>query len=75
MCRTHDQIKNRKRGHRKVGEFRKKLMIPKSEISQCAEHMIKSKIGKIFVSEKILEEYCIKSYEIDPYFYEYNEKK
>ena len=46
MCRTHDQIKNRKRGHRKVGEFRKKLMIPKSEISQCAEHMIKSKIGK-----------------------------
>ena len=50
-------------------------MIPKSEISQCVEHMIKSKIGETFVNEKILEEYCVKIYEIDPYFYEHYEKK
>ena len=50
-------------------------MIPKSEISQCVEHMIKSKIGETFANEKILEEYCVKIYEIDPYFYEHYEKK
>ena len=49
-------------------------MIPISEISQCVEHMVKSKIGKIFVKEKIVEEYCVKFYEIDPYFYEHNKK-
>ena len=42
-----------KRCHRKIGELRKKLMIPTSEISQCVEHMIKSTTRKIFVNEKI----------------------
>ena len=37
--------------------------------------MIKSKIRKIFANEKVLEEYCLKIYEIDRYFYEYYEKK
>ena len=37
--------------------------------------MIKSKIRKIFGNEKVLEEYCLKIYEIDRYFYEYYEKK
>ena len=32
--------------------------------------MSKSKIGNIFVNEKILEENSVKIYEIDPYFYE-----
>ena len=50
-------------------------MIPESEIPQYVEHMIKSKIGKIFVNEKILPEYRVKSYEINPCFYEYYEKK
>ena len=62
-----------KRCHRKIGEFRKKLMIPKSEISQCAEHMIKSTTRKIFVNEKIKN--SVKVYEIDLYFYEYYGKK
>ena len=31
-------------------------MIPDYEISKCPEHKIKSKIGTIFVNEKILEE-------------------
>ena len=46
-------------------------MIPESEILQCKEHIAKSEIGKMFANEKILEEYCVKIYEIDPYFYEH----
>ena len=45
----------------KIDEFKRKLMIPESEIPQNVENMIKSKIGKIFVNEKILAEYCVKS--------------
>ena len=50
-------------------------MIPDFEISKCPEHEVKSKIGTIFVNEKILEEYSVKIYEIDPYFYEHYRKK
>ena len=46
-------------------------MIPDSEITECPEYEVKSKIGNIFVNEKILEEYSVKIYEIDPYFYEH----
>ena len=46
-------------------------MIPESEISECREHEVKSRIGNIFVNEKILEEYSVKIYKIDPYFYEH----
>ena len=31
-------------------------------------------MGKIFVNGKILEEYCVRIYEIDPYFYEKYER-
>ena len=48
----------KKRGERKIDRFRKKLMIPESEISECPEREVKSKIGNIFVNEEILEEYC-----------------
>ena len=44
-------------------------MIPESEISESLEYKVKSKIGNIFVNEKMLEEYSVKTYEIDPYFY------
>ena len=65
----------KKRGIRAIDGFRKKLMIPDFEISKCPEHEVKSKIGTIFVNEKILEEYSVKIYEIDLYFYEnYKEK-
>ena len=50
-------------------------MIPDNEISVCPEYEVKSKIGTIFVNEKILEEYSVKIYEIDPYFYEHYKKK
>ena len=65
----------KKKGERRVGEFRKKLKIPRYEISPCAEQKIKLKIGKIFGEEKILEECCVKIYEINFYFYEHYEEK
>ena len=50
-------------------------MIPESEISQCPEHETKLNIRNIFVKDKILGEYSVKIYEIDPYFYgRYKEK-
>ena len=62
-----------KRGQ-KIDRFRKKLMAPESEISECPEYKVKSEIGNIFVNEKLLEEYSVKIYEIDPYFYELYKK-
>ena len=39
------------------------------------EHVVKSKIGTIFKKEKILEEYSVRIYEIDPYFCEQYKKQ
>ena len=65
----------KKRGIKAIDGFRKKLMIPDYEISESIEHVVKSKIRAIFVHEKIIEEYSVKIYEIDPYFYEHYRKK
>ena len=65
----------KKRGIKAIDGFRKKLMIADYKTSVSIEHVAKSKIGTIFVNEKILEEYSVKMYEIDPYFYEYYKKK
>ena len=65
----------KKRGIKAIDGFRKQLLIPDFEISKCQKHEIKSKIGAIFLNEKILEEYSVKNYEIDPYFYERYRKK
>ena len=65
----------KKRGIRAIGGFRKRLMIPDHEISVSIEHVAKSKIGTIFANEKILEEYSVRIYETDPYFYEHYKKK
>ena len=67
-------MKERGKRKRKTDELRKKLMILKSEISKFPEYEVKSKIGNIFVNEKILKEYSVKIYEIDPYFYEHYKK-
>ena len=64
----------KKRGVRSAESFRKKLFIPEHEIYESIEHRLKSKIGKIFVNEEILEEYSVKICEIDPYFSEHYEK-
>ena len=50
-------------------------MTPDSEITECLEHEVISKIGNIFVNEKILEEYSVKIYEIDPHFYKHYRKE
>ena len=63
------------RGIRAIDGFRNKLMILDSEISKCPEFEVKSKIGKFFKKHDLLEEYSVKIYEIDPYFYEHYEKK
>ena len=60
---------------RAIHGFRKKLMIPDSEIPKCLELEVKSKIGKKFKNQNPLEEYSVRIYEIDPYFYEHYEKK
>ena len=70
MTTVIKRCKSEKKKRRK-----KILIIPDSEISECPEHEVKSKIGNIFVNEKILEEYSVKIYEIDPYFYEHYGKK
>ena len=49
-------------------------MIPDYEMFVLIEHVLKSKIGKIFANEKILEEHSVKIYEIDRYFYEHYKK-
>ena len=59
----------------KQTDLEKKLMIPESEISECPEHEVKSKRGNMFVIEKILEEYSLMVYKIDPYFYEHCKEK
>ena len=43
-------------------------MTPDSEIPACPEFEVKLKIGKLFMNEKILEEYSVKIYEIGPFF-------
>ena len=58
------EVKERGKRKRKTDELRKKLMIPKSEISKFPEYEVKSKIGNIFVNEKIMKEYSVKIYEI-----------
>ena len=64
----------KKRGERKIDRFRKKLMIPESEISECPEREVKSKIGNILSMRKYLKN-IVKIYKIDPYFYEHYRKK
>ena len=63
------------RGIRAIDRFRNKLMIPDSEIPKCPEFEVKSKIGKIFRKHNPLEEYYVKIYKIDSYFYKHYENK
>ena len=49
-------------------------MIPDSETPECPEFDVRSTIRKIFDIEDILEEYSVRIYKIDPYFYEHYKK-
>ena len=53
-------------------DLEKKLMNPAFEIPKYPEFEVKSKIQK---KRNPLEQYSVKIYEIDPYFYEHYEKK
>ena len=64
-----------KKEGKQIDGFRRKLMIPQSEILEYPEYEVKSKIENIFVNEKMLEKYSVKIYEIGPYFYEHYQKK
>ena len=55
--------------------FRNKLMVPDFKIPKCPKFEAKSKIGKIFKNRNLLEEYSVRIYKIDHYFYEHYEKK
>ena len=61
----------KKRGIRAIDEFRKKSVIPDSEIPKCPEFAVKSKMEKLFMNEKVFEEYSVRIYKIDLYFYEH----
>ena len=74
MTNIVKNCKGEKKGIRLIYEFRKQLMIPDHEISVSIEHVVKSKIGKIFVNEDILEEKSVRIYEIDPCFSEHYKK-
>ena len=63
------------KGVRAIDGFRKKFMIPDSEISKCPEFEVKSKIIFFFENHNPLEEYSVRIYKTDPYFYEHYEKK
>ena len=68
--------KGQKKKRRKKNRWTQKiLMIPDSEISECPEHEVKSKIGNIFFNEKMLEKYSVKIYETYPCFYEHYGKE
>ena len=49
----------KKKGRKKNRRIKKKIiMIFEFGISECSEYDVKSKIGNIFVNEKIREEHC-----------------
>ena len=50
-------------------------MIPDFEIPKCSEFEVKLKIRKILKNHKFIEEYSVRIYKIDPYFYKHYEKK
>ena len=64
----------KKREIKVIDEFRKELMIPDYEISVSIEHVVKSKIGTIFVNEKILEEKYVRIYELILIFISFTKK-
>ena len=65
----------KKGGVRAIDGFRKNLMIPDCAIPNCPEFEVKSKTGKLSMNEKILEEFSVKIYEIDLFFYEHYKEK
>ena len=60
---------------KKIDGCRRKLEVTEFDILLLSEYSIRSKIGKRFINEKVLKEFYVKVYEIDPYFYKHNKEK
>ena len=58
--------REKEKGTRAIDGFRTKIIIPDYEIPKCPEFDVKS---KFFRNHIPLEEYSVKIYKIDPYFY------
>ena len=65
----------KKRGTRAIDGFRKKLMIPDSEIPACPEFEVKSKLGKLFMNEKSFKNILLKFMKLIPFFMSITKKK
>ena len=65
----------KKRGIRAIDGFRKKLMIPDSEIPACPEFEVKSKLGKLFMNEKTCKNILLKFMKLIPFFMSITKKK
>ena len=54
-------------------------MIPDFEIPKCPEFEVKSKMGKYFMNEKLLEEFLknesVRIHKIDPFFVSITKRK
>ena len=75
-CRGEKREVKKKQMDSEENQGLQNLMLQYSVSTQLlSECPIKSKIGKMFVNEKIFEEYYVKIYEIDPYFYKNYEEK
>ena len=61
----------KKKGRKKNRWLQKKVDDSRITNFRMPRFEVKSKIGNIFVNEKVLEEYSVKIYKIDPYFYEH----
>ena len=60
---------------REIDGFRKKLMIPDSEIPACPEFEVKSKLGKLFMNEKSFKNILLKFMKLIPFFMSITKKK
>ena len=64
----------KKRGVKAIDWFWKKIMDSRFWNFCGPEFEVKSKIGKIFEKRNPIEEYSVRIYDIDLYFYEHYEK-
>ena len=65
----------KKRGIRAIDGFRKKLIMPDSKIPECPDFEVKSKIGKLFMNEKFLEENSVRLMKLILIFVSITKKK
>ena len=68
-------VEAKKRGIRAIDGFRKKLIMPDSKIPECPDFEVKSKIWKLFMNEKFLEENSVRLMKLILFFVSIAKKK